>query len=428
MPFSGPDGQGPFDSFSQCVDAMEDEPGVDDPEGLCAYWEDLDKTNANTMTQPDDQNDVPNRAHHHASGEHVTLREVDDQSDEGLMTIRMPIASTGEVRNEGDEPLTRDELDGMARQINDGDVGVFLAHGDSLEITDARYGQTERLGNWEDATVTDDRAEADETFLMADARMPDPETLPDGVARYREALGILKEQAQRGIGMSASIGWREDDDAAGGNDLMEASIVGIPADPRTATQDSPAIAVARAAVDAGADPDALVDAVREAVTGDADATSDPADTDQHEAMTDDEAPESDAENEAADTDGSDESDERQEAPEWAERMLELQQETNDTLQSVADAVREDDEMDDEDEDEDDDEEENDAAAEAAQDATDEVDDLRDAVDTLREGGIDVTDVEMPDETDDDSDSRDTDAAASDDTDDHPDPQDVWGPM
>lgn len=39
MPFSGPQGQGPFDDHSECVDAMADEDGIDDAEALCAVWE-----------------------------------------------------------------------------------------------------------------------------------------------------------------------------------------------------------------------------------------------------------------------------------------------------------------------------------------------------------------------------------------------------
>lgn len=38
MPFSGPQGQGPFDDYDACVRSMQDEDGIDDPEGLCATW------------------------------------------------------------------------------------------------------------------------------------------------------------------------------------------------------------------------------------------------------------------------------------------------------------------------------------------------------------------------------------------------------
>jgi len=406
---------------------MEDEEGVDDPEALCALWEHKDKSHAyNSMSNQTD--DPEHRAHYQASGAHVELRAVDDQSEDGLMSIRMPIASTGEVRNEGDDPLSRDELSGMARQINDADVGVFLSHGQSNEITDSRFGQTERLGNWREAEIQtredaedDDeplgRQDEDEALLFATAEMPDPATLPDGVGRYRESLGILKEQAERGIGMSASIGWRDADDAPGGNDLMEASIVGIPADPRTVTQDAPAAAVARAAVDAGADPEALVSAVRDAVMGTPDATAGDGTPDTEPRMSNE--PESDAE-QASDTD-EEQPEERQEVGEELAALRELLEEMNDTLGSVADAVREGDEDDEDDDDEDEDDDEMSADAtdeadtepeaeqadeepdEATEQAAAEVAELRDALDTLRDGGVSVEDVEIP-EPDDEQDA------------------------
>lgn len=39
MPFSGPDGQGPFEDHSDCAASMEDEEGIDDADALCAMWE-----------------------------------------------------------------------------------------------------------------------------------------------------------------------------------------------------------------------------------------------------------------------------------------------------------------------------------------------------------------------------------------------------
>jgi hypothetical protein len=203
-----------------------------------------------------------------------------DGSDDDMMALRMPIASTGDVRNEGDDPLTRAELAGMATQINAGGLGVFSEHGQSGDISDGRYSQTEKLGYWSDAEVDPDASADDEDLLMATANMPEPRSLPAATNAYRTTLAIYKEQAKRDIPMDASIGWRADEDAPGGNDLMEVSIVGIGADPRT-TSDAEAAVVARAAVDAGADPDALVREVRAAV-GDADA-----DTDDNSDMTDD---------------------------------------------------------------------------------------------------------------------------------------------
>jgi hypothetical protein len=199
-----------------------------------------------------------------APADSVSLREAEEvDGDEGMMEVRMPIASTGQVRNEGDDPLTADELSGMGRQIDTLGKGVFPEHGRS-GMDPARYSQFEKLGYWADADLAQEAAADGNDLLMATARMPDPETLPAATGQYRQRLAVLKEQAKRGIPMSASIGWREDDDAPGGNDLMEASIVGIGADPRTATEGGTE-ALARAAVDAGADPSTLVAEVARAV-------------------------------------------------------------------------------------------------------------------------------------------------------------------
>lgn len=194
----------------------------------------------------------------------VEYRQPDDTED-GVFEVRMPIATTGEVRNQGDDPLTRSELSGMARQINDRSVGVFLDHGGSSLGGMERYSAVEKVGEWREAEVSGEQAEDGPTELVATARLMDPESLPSGVGDLRAALGSIKEQVKRDFSVSASIGWREDDSYPGGNDLMEASIVGIGADPRTTSEASEAGVVARAAVEAGADPDALLDAVRDAV-------------------------------------------------------------------------------------------------------------------------------------------------------------------
>lgn len=56
-PFEGPNGQGPYDSFSGCVSEMEGK--VDSPEGLCATWhhQDTGEWPAEKIRIPDD---VPN--------------------------------------------------------------------------------------------------------------------------------------------------------------------------------------------------------------------------------------------------------------------------------------------------------------------------------------------------------------------------------
>lgn len=339
------------------------------------------------MTETDDPE---HRTYHQPDPGRVEYRELDDES-EGLFAVRMPIASSGEVRNEGDEPLTRDELGGMARQINDGDVGVFLSHGRSFEISDARFGQTERLGSWHDAGLADvERDEGEKSLLEAEARLADPDTLPEETGRFRETLAILKEQAKRDIPLSSSIGWRADESAPGGNDLLEASIVGIPADPETTTTQ----AVARAAVDAGADPEALVEEVRAVVMGsDADEGGNARETVTEDTDTSGE--------ESGDT--TEEQSATDDAEEFRTFMREQTEQQTEILRTLAESIREDDEDDDEDEDEDDEDDEQSADTDEEQEAdggdeqaTDDVDDLRDALDTLREGGVDVEDLDLPD--------------------------------
>jgi hypothetical protein len=205
------------------------------------------------------------RRRYRATGEEVEVREGDElDTEDGVFEIRMPIASTGEVRNDDDEPLTRDELNGMARQLGDRQIGVFPAHGGSDMIAGGRYSPFERLGDWTDAAI---ESREDENVLLATARMPDPETLPAATGDYREALAIVKEQAQRGIAQDASIGWRDDESFPGGVDLMEASIVGIGADWRTNTADEGAAVVTQAALDAGANRSELLANVRAAIRG-----------------------------------------------------------------------------------------------------------------------------------------------------------------
>jgi hypothetical protein len=210
-----------------------------------------------------DTDDATHRLRYRATGEDIRVREPEEvDSENDVFEVRLPIATTGQVRNDGDDPLTRSELNGMARQLREREIGVFPAHGGDTMIAAGRYSPFEKLGAWQDASID---AREDENVLLATARMPDPETLPAATGEYRKALAILKEQAKRGIAQDASIGWRDDEDFQGGVDLMEASIVGIGADWRTNTGDEQAEVVARAAVEAGADPDELVASVREAV-------------------------------------------------------------------------------------------------------------------------------------------------------------------
>jgi len=206
-----------------------------------------------------EMNSPPHRRTFEASGDDVEVRQPEDTED-GVFELRLPIASTGEVRNQGDDPLTRDEIDAMARQIGDGVVSVFPDHGESA-LSPSRYSIVEKGGEWREAEITT-RDEGDAALLEATARLMDPDTLPD--IPIREMLGTVKELVNRDMSIPASIGWRDDEGAPGGVDLMEASLVGIPADPRTKSGASASEVVARAAVDAGADPDALVARVKAA--------------------------------------------------------------------------------------------------------------------------------------------------------------------
>jgi hypothetical protein len=216
----------------------------------------------------DDDTDAAYRSRYRSAPGDAEIRET-AESDDGMMDLRIPIASSGEVRNEGDEPLTRAELKGMAQQVNDLTTGVFAEHGVGNMVTDGHYSQFEKLGYWADGEIEVEAADDGEDLLMATARMPDPSTLPSGAREYKQALIILREQAKRGIPIDASIGWREDGNYPGGVDLMEASLVGIGADPRTNTSGAdPVATVTRAAVDAGADPADLVAEVERAVGDD----------------------------------------------------------------------------------------------------------------------------------------------------------------
>lgn len=49
MPFSGPDGQGPFDDHDDCTDTMDGK--VEDPDALCAKWMRQDKEENMTVTK-----------------------------------------------------------------------------------------------------------------------------------------------------------------------------------------------------------------------------------------------------------------------------------------------------------------------------------------------------------------------------------------
>jgi len=333
-----------------------------------------------------DHDDIQHRAYHQSDPDRVEVRESLEDSD-GMFSVRMPIASTGEVRNEGDDPLTRSELEGMAEQIDSRSVGVFLDHGQNMAISGSRYSATGQVGEWANAEL----AEADDTTLLeADARLMDPETLPSATGAVREALAALKAQIERGLSLSSSIGWREDDAYPGGNDLMEASIVGIGADPRT-TSDAPTAIAARALT--ADDRDAFerrLEDLRAVVMG-------PDNSTQATDMTD-EATES-----GDDPDNTNESDDVPDAEEFRSRMIEMQQTQTETLNTLADALREDSEDDDEGDDDEEGDEDEQAADEPGEERTIDVDGEELGADDIREMREQLADAD-PDVEDDDTDN------------------------
>lgn len=299
-----------------------------------------------------DTDDPQHRVYHQHDADRITVREEIDDED-GVMTVRMPLASTGDVRNEGDDPLTRAELEGMARQINEGVVPAFLDHGSNMDVGGTRYGAAGKMGEWEDAEVDFEASADDEDLLMASVRAMDPETLPAATGALREALAAIKSQLERDMSIASSIGWRDDGRSPGGVDLMEGSIVGVQADPRTVSQDA-AVALARAARDANpeADPEALVDSFRAVVMGPDDAGSEARDT-----MTD-----TDTDQSGDDPDNTTDAQDGMDAAEFRETMLELQRQQTETLSTLAADLRENDDDDDDDEDDDDDDEEGEQAS------------------------------------------------------------------
>lgn len=267
MPLGPPEDPDRFEDTDECVAALSDDPDLSesDAEDICGAWEQA--TSDQAMT---DHDDAQHRSYYQPDPDDVELREDDDDAD-GTFTVRMPLASTGEVRNEGDEPLTRDELDGMARQIDERSIGVFLDHGSNPDIAGSRYSAVEKVGEWR-ASEMHERDADDDAELVADAVMMDPTTLPDESGPIREALTSIREQVKRDMTLSSSIGWRDDESFPGDVDLMEASIVGIPADPRTTSQGAgAAVAMARSVLDDADVPaderERLVDQFRAVVMG-----------------------------------------------------------------------------------------------------------------------------------------------------------------
>jgi hypothetical protein len=363
----------------------------------------------------DDLNSPPHRRTFEASGDDIEVRQ---NEESGIFELRMPIASTGEVRNENDDPLTRDEVDGMARQINDGSltVGVFVDHGQTDISGAARYSIAERVGEWQEADVTT-RDNGDAELLDATARMMDPDSLPD--IPVRGHLGTVKELAVRDMSVPASIGWADDEDAPGGVDLMEASVVGIQADKRTHSEASAEKIVARAAVEAGAEPDDLMREIRTAIG--AESACPDSDNEMSENT-------ESAEGSQADQEQEEQTDEqRADMNESINRLVDLQEEQTDMLREMKQAMDDDKDGEDGEDDDDNEEEEGENAANGANNENkeqsagsdetndkgaddelrNELEDLREQLKAVREGGLTAEDVDVPGD-DPDGEERETD--------------------
>jgi len=349
------------------------------------------------MTNTGDPHRPPHQRTYEANSDDIEVR----QDEDSVFELRMPIASTGNVRNNGDDPLTRDEVDGMARQINDGSltVGVFVDHGQTNIAGAARYSIAERVGEWHNADVTT-RDNRDAELLEATARMMNPDSLPD--IPVRGHLGTVKELAVRDMSVPASIGWADDEDAPGGVDLMEASVVGIQADKRTHSEASAGTVVARAAVDVGADPELLVEQVK--------AATQPKMTDQPPSEDSDTNGEQTADDGETTQRGMEE--ELREMREQMEENTTMTREMHEQMVGGEENADGDDELDDDADDDD-----QSAATDATDAGTDraalakELDALREELDEVREGGIARDDVDVPSNNE----ARDTDDEQTDDS-------------
>jgi hypothetical protein len=174
------------------------------------------------------------------------------EGGDGMFRIRLPVSSTAEARD--GEAFERDRLEGWVRQIETGDVGVFLDHGRNFDVAESRYSALGKIGYWDDPEVRERDGQAE---LWPEAVIANPDEMDDDVGDIRAILAWLKHQAELGIPIATSVGWAEDTgdrDVPGGADLLEISLVGIPSDPATTTT-------------ASSDPAALARAVSTAADG-----------------------------------------------------------------------------------------------------------------------------------------------------------------
>ena len=200
-----------------------------------------------------DHAEVQRRSQHTAPSDTIRVREVEvDGDDADEFIVRMPITSTGEARD--GEAFSRDRVEGFREQIARGGVGIFIDHGRNAE-TGSRYSALGKVGRLAEPELVERDSATD---LDVDFRFPQPDEVDDAADTLREVLATLYTQARAGIPLTSSIGWSEDTgdrDVPGDADMLEASVVGIPSDPRTTTASAEPAAMARAVSAASSDFD-----------------------------------------------------------------------------------------------------------------------------------------------------------------------------
>jgi len=181
----------------------------------------------------------------------VDVREVSDEPGDGTWAIRMAATSSAEARD--GEAFSREKVEGFAEQAEN--TPVFLDHGRN-QHTGSRYSAAGRVGYIDNPEL---RERDGVTDLMVDFVLMDPDDLPEDAGWVREALTLIRAQAEAGVPITSSVGWSEDTgerDLPGDVDWLESSLVGIPSDARASTEASaePA-AMARAVSAASSDFD-----------------------------------------------------------------------------------------------------------------------------------------------------------------------------
>jgi len=193
-----------------------------------------------------------NRRVHTPDADSVDVREVTDEDpDDATWRIRMPATSTGEARD--GVAFDRSKVEGFRDQIAGEKIPVFLDHGRNTQ-TGSRYSAAGRVGYLSDPDLVDRDGVTD---LVVDFVLMDPGEM-DANGWARDALALIRDQAEAGLPIASSIGWSDDTgdrDVPGGADLLECSLVGVGSDPRTTTASAEPATLARAVSAASSDFD-----------------------------------------------------------------------------------------------------------------------------------------------------------------------------